>query len=103
MERYKQFSGKIFDKPTQRYRLKSTFYPSIPFRDSDIYIISRAGQRLDLLAYQYYRDATLWWVIATANHMGKGKFNITPGKRMRIPYPMDLQTLNTIIEDEQLT
>jgi nucleoid-associated protein YgaU len=37
------------------------------------------------LAYQYYEDQSLWWVIAKANNLGKGTWYITPGTLIRIP------------------
>ena len=33
---------------------KPTMYPSIPIRDSDIFIYPRFGDRLDVLAFKYY-------------------------------------------------
>ena len=38
-------------------------YPEIPVDISDVYIITKIGERLDSLAYQYYNDPDLWWVI----------------------------------------
>ena len=45
----------------------TTCYPLIPQNPSDIYVITTDGDRLDDLALQYYGDASLWWVISTAN------------------------------------
>ena len=42
-------------------------YPEIPVDISDIYIITKIGERLDLLANQYYQDPDLWWIITKAN------------------------------------
>ena len=49
--------------------LATTIYTQIPKRDSDIYLITQAGDRLDLLATQFYNDPSLWWYIAQANNL----------------------------------
>lgn len=71
---------------------KSKFYPNIPLSESDVYVITNVGDRLDLLAQQYYKDATLWWVIAMANNNAtKGALYPIPGTQLRIP--TDLNTV----------
>ena len=42
-------------------------YPKIPRSEDDIYVITTIGDRYDTLAFQYYQDSSLWWVIANAN------------------------------------
>ena len=96
MERYKLYSDKIKDSISKKEMISSTFYPTIPYRESDIYIYSRSNHRLDILAYEYYEDQTLWWVIARANNLGKGSFMIPPGIRLRIPFPVDTLYLNEL-------
>jgi nucleoid-associated protein YgaU len=66
-------------------RLSSLFYPEFT-RMQDVQIISQQGDRLDLLALEYYSDETLWYVIARANGLGKGTLLIPPGTVIRIPY-----------------
>jgi len=41
-------------KETKKQYLESTIYPIIRASDNDMYIISEAGDRLDLLANKYY-------------------------------------------------
>tara|TARA_R100000234_G_scaffold3253_1_gene2661 strand:- start:9388 stop:9690 length:303 start_codon:yes stop_codon:yes gene_type:complete len=65
--------------------LKTTINPSIPVDVSDILIISKYGDRLDLLANQYYGLDSYWWIIAEANGLGKGSLHIPPGMQIRIP------------------
>lgn len=96
MERYKEFSTQISDRATGKRRIGTISYPKLPFSNTDVYIYSRSGHRLDILAYDYYGDQTLWWVIAGANNLGKGSFNIPPGIRLRIPYPVDLVTVREL-------
>jgi len=52
----------------------------------DTYFYSREGDRLDLLANEFYNNVTLWWIIAAANNLGKGTLSIQPGKLIRVPF-----------------
>jgi hypothetical protein len=88
MERYKKYAKEIKGRDG-KLRYSSTYYPVIPLRDSDIYTYSRQGQRLDLLAFDAYGDPRYWWVIARANNLGLGTLQVTPGRRLRIPFPVD--------------
>jgi hypothetical protein len=65
---------------------RGKFYPNIPLSENDIYIITTVGDRLDYLAYQYYNDSELWWIIAVANNnITKGFLMPPPGIQLRIP------------------
>ena len=44
-----------------------TLYPKIPIKNSDVFITPTYGDRLDILANDYYGDTSLWWIIAQAN------------------------------------
>ena len=85
MNRYKYIIEKRQDTKRKRLRYNSNLPPKIEKSIDDIYIIARHGDRLDALAYEYYGDQSHWWVIAQANHIGKGTFSIEPGIRVRIP------------------
>ena len=63
---------------------KTTYYPDIPIRNEDQFIYPRFGERLDTLAYKFYGDSTLWWVIAKANGI-RGKLNVPKDTEIRIP------------------
>lgn len=66
--------------------VKGKFYPNIPLSEDDIYVVTTVGDRLDYLAYTYYRDSGLWWVIAAANNnVTNGFLNPVPGTQLRIP------------------
>ena len=65
------------------YRPK--IYPNIPLRDDDIYVATETGDRLDTLAFQYYKDSTLWWIIASANNIHDGNVGLIEGTILRIP------------------
>jgi len=65
---------------------KSKQYPRIPLSETDRYVVTTVGDRLDLLAYNYYRDTGLWWIIAAANNnITKGSLFPIPGTQLRIP------------------
>ena len=64
-------------------------YPSIPLSVNDIYAVTVEGDRLDLIANQFYNDVDLWWIITTANPdiIRRDSFNLKPGLQIRIPDP----------------
>jgi len=66
---------------------KTTLYPTIPLSENDIYIITDSGDRLDLLANQFYNDFELWWIISIANpnKINMGSIFIKEGTQLRIP------------------
>ena len=51
------------------------------------YIITKEADRLDLYADKYYKDASLWWVIADANQevLNGDTVFVPPAMRIRIP------------------
>ena len=78
---------------------KSKFYPNVPLSESDVYVITTVGDRLDSLAYSYYRDSTLWWVISMANNNStNGSMFPQPGTQLRIP--TDLNYVLNLFETE---
>ena len=66
---------------------KTVHYGVIPKSDNDIYVITQDGDRLDLLANQFYGDVNLWWYIAKAN--GLKFMTIAPVTSLRIPGSTD--------------
>ena len=64
-------------------------YPKISLSINDIYATTLIGDRLDLIANQFYKDVDLWWVIVTANPgvIRRDSFNLKPGLQIRIPSP----------------
>ena len=65
------------------YRPK--IYPNIPLRDDDIYVATETGDRLDSLAYTFYKDSNLWWIIAAANKIHNAPIGFPDGTILRIP------------------
>ena len=64
---------------------KTTVYPMIYPQDTDLQVVSNEADYLDTLAYKYYGDPTLYWIIAAANKIGKGRMSVSPGLTLRIP------------------
>jgi hypothetical protein len=68
-----------------RYR-SSTRYPSIPLSINDSFIIAQFGDRLDNIAYKFYQDPSLWWIISSANpDLPKDSLYPPLGYQLRIP------------------
>jgi len=63
---------------------RTTTYPSIPVDPTDSYIYPSSEDFLDTLANHFYKDPTLWWVIAQANGL-KGTLKPKAGIQLRIP------------------
>ena len=81
--RYENNKSKKLNDGRNVYR--SRIHPEIPLRDDDIYVASETGDRLDTLAYQYYEDSSLWWIIASANNIHNAQFGLKDGTILRIP------------------
>ena len=82
--------GRYDDIPLRMNRkgqrtLVSTVYPKISLSDQDKFTYPIDGERLDNVAFRYYGDASLWWVIAQANNLGKGRTILNPNFQIRIP------------------
>jgi hypothetical protein len=73
----KTFDGKLVYRPK--------IYPNIPLRDDDIYVATETGDRLDTLAYDFYGDSKMWWIIASANNIHDAVFGFEDGTILRIP------------------
>jgi nucleoid-associated protein YgaU len=90
MDRYTN-SDILKTEYTNRPYFKGKFYPNIPLSESDVYVITTVGDRLDNLAFSYYNDATLWWIIAAANNnITKGALFPEPGTQLRIPTDLNM-------------
>lgn len=74
---------KYQDKGDQYYL--NNIYPNIPLSENDSYIISTLGDRLDLLALDFYGDVSFWWIIASANSLPGDSLYPEPGLQLRIP------------------
>lgn len=73
----------------------SAKYPVVPQQENDIYAITEWGDRFESLAFQFYGDVTLWWVIAIANPniVNFSSIFLPVGSQIRIP-----QNISPIID-----
>lgn len=99
MSRYKHTGMKI-DKDTGNRVMKTTLYPEIKIEDGDQFVYPIDGDRLESLAYRYYGDSKLWWIIALANKIRDGSFALKPDEKIRIPSNVqvilkDLRAINS--------
>tara|TARA_R110000824_G_scaffold97522_6_gene233079 strand:+ start:548 stop:856 length:309 start_codon:yes stop_codon:yes gene_type:complete len=70
---------------------KNIRYPKIPLSPYDLYITTHLGDRLDLLADQFYDDVDYWWIISAANIgvIRRDSYILQPGIEIRIPQSID--------------
>jgi hypothetical protein len=67
-------------------------YPEVPLSSNDIYVITTEGDSLDILAQQFYKDKSLWWILSIANSdLSQNSLYIPVGSQLRIP--MDIQKI----------
>jgi len=94
MSRYKK--SLVIQNNENKRQLSTTLIPFIPTDASDVYIITTTDDRLDLLANKFYGDASKWWIIASANNLGKGTLLVPANTRLRIP--LNTRTIQDQIE-----
>lgn len=83
MRRYEEIS--IQTRWDGKRVYKTAMYPAIVPQDSDIQVVSNSEDYLDTLALKYYKDPSLFWIIALANNLGKGRLSVPAGLTLRIP------------------
>jgi hypothetical protein len=84
MARYDDYN--ILHTPQGKPYYRGKLYPNIALAETDVYIITTIGDRLDYLAYNYYKDSEMWWIISVANNnITKGSLFPVPGTQLRIP------------------
>jgi hypothetical protein len=79
-----RYLNKLIQTNSEKLRQQTTILPNV-VGVSDTYIQTITIERLDTLADRFYGDATLWWVIAAANGIGKGTLRVPRGIKLRIP------------------
>jgi nucleoid-associated protein YgaU len=72
-------------KKTNGLVFHSNLMPYFEAADSDFLIITEEDDRLDTLAFQFYKNASLWWVIAVYNNLTNIDLKLEPGLQLRIP------------------
>lgn len=86
MSRYSNTSDITLDGTSAK---GSTVYNISPESTEDYYVISTLGDRFDILANEYYKDSSLWYILAAANpSVRRDSIFIEPGNQIRIPLPL---------------
>jgi hypothetical protein len=75
----------------EKRKLSTVITPTPESSTSDVFIQTTAIERLDLLAYKFYNDQSLWYIIAAANGLGKGSLYVPTNSRLRIPSATTIQ------------
>ena len=65
----------------------TTIYDKVPEKDTDMYVTTQEGDRLDNLATTFYGSSRHWWFIAHVNNLDK--INVEAGITLRIPSSLE--------------
>jgi len=68
----------------------TTVFPTISPSVDDVYIITESGDRLDKMAYEFYKDHSYWWILADVNNIPNDSLYPEVGIQMRIPANIDV-------------
>jgi hypothetical protein len=85
---------------TKKKYIANTLYPDVPVSENDWYIITTAGDRLDVLAQQFYHIVDYWWIIAIAN--GLPADSLCPEIGIQIRIPVDPSGYLEMLEKENM-
>lgn len=72
----------------------SIVFPKLPLSTEDVYIITEFGDRLDKIAFEFYKDSSLWWILAEINNIPNDSLFPDVGIQLRIP-----STLETYLQE----
>jgi phage tail protein X len=99
MSKYNNLTSTELDVEIKRRYYTSILDPEIPKQSDDIYVVSTFGDRLDLLAWNYYQNVKYWWIIAAANpELRKDTLNLEVGTQIRIP--KDFQSATLLLQQQ---
>lgn len=59
--------------------------PALPIRPDDETYVVQTGDRIDKIAFRFYGDPVLWWVIAVANDLEDIPTELSENQTLRIP------------------
>ena len=90
------YTKRKIDSVSKKSYYRPLKYPSVELLQSDIYVTTIDGDRMDLMANQFYGDVRLWWIIASANpdKLRRDSYSVQPGLEIRIPIEV-----NKILKD----
>jgi hypothetical protein len=84
MNRYQNITLTKYNSTGSQYYLNN-IYPDVVITEDDNYVITTLGDRLDLLANNFYGDPSLWWIISSANSLPGDSLYPPIGIQLRIP------------------
>ena len=90
MNRYQNITLTKYNSTGSQYYLNN-IYPDVEFTEDDNYVITTLGDRLDILANNFYGDPSLWWIISSANSLPGDSLYPPIGIQLRIP--TDVRTI----------
>jgi hypothetical protein len=67
--------------------------PPLPEQQDDILYQVMSNDRIDVMAYKFYGDSNLWWIIAAANDLEILPTQLNMGGVLRIPSPRYVTTV----------
>ena len=93
MSRYSQIPI-IKTVENEKRRFVNVKYPQITLDSQDIYLYTTQGDRYDILAFNFYQDPDLWWIINRANpNQDSASLYPAIGSQIRIPAPNRLSSI----------
>ena len=84
-----------------RRKLSTIQYPKIVSKNSDMIYRTRQSDTYSSLAYRFYSDQSLWWIIARANEDFRG--NIRPKVGIKLIIPRDISDIITKLNRDNTT
>jgi nucleoid-associated protein YgaU len=89
------FKGSRYERLARKAMPLTELYASIAMRiipqtPATVRHVVRQHERLDLLAYEYYRDPEKFWLIADANDVMDPEDLLNPGNAILIPPDRDI-------------
>jgi hypothetical protein len=90
MNRYQNITLTKYNSTGSQYYLNN-IYPDVEITEDDNYVITTLGDRLDILANNFYGDPSLWWIISSANSLPGDSLYPPIGIQLRIP--TDVRTI----------
>lgn len=101
MQRYSLYAEVLKTQDGKR-RYGTLYYPQFERKQSDLYILTKRFDRLDLLADKYYGDPRYWVLLAKANNLHQASLFLPAGMRLRIPAALDYGTVRPEFVNRQL-
>jgi hypothetical protein len=76
---------------------QTLIFPTFEERSDDIVIQINDYTRLDVIANDFFKDSTLWWIISVYNNLDGSSLYTTGKQYLRIP--SDIQTVYNKIKE----